>query len=47
VFAALAGALVLGERLTMTGAAGCALILIGALAAEAGPALSRGAPARA
>jgi drug/metabolite transporter (DMT)-like permease len=41
VFAALAGALLLGERLTMLGAFGCALILIGAVAVEAGPALAR------
>lgn len=41
VFAALAGALLLGERLTPTGAVGCALILVGAVAVEAAPALLR------
>ncbi len=43
VFAALAGALLLGERLTALGAVGCALILVGAVAVEAGPALARSA----
>jgi drug/metabolite transporter (DMT)-like permease len=37
VFAAFAGALLLGERLTVIGALGCALILAGALASEIGP----------
>ncbi len=37
VFAALAGALVLGERLTLQGAVGCGLILCGAVAAEVAP----------
>ena len=37
VFAALAGALLLGERLTLVAAFGCALILAGALAVELGP----------
>ena len=37
VFAALAGALVLGERLTLMGAVGCGLILFGAVAAEVTP----------
>jgi drug/metabolite transporter (DMT)-like permease len=37
VFAALAGALLLGERLTTVGAFGCALILAGAVAVEIGP----------
>ena len=47
VFAALAGAALLGERLTVLGAIGCALILIGAAAVEAVPALTRkGARAR-
>ncbi len=41
VFAALAGAILLGERLTAIGAVGCALILIGAVAVEAGPTLAR------
>jgi drug/metabolite transporter (DMT)-like permease len=41
VFAALAGAVLLGERLTPTGAVGCALILVGAIAVEAAPALAR------
>ena len=35
VFAALAGAVWLGERLTAAAPAGCALILLGAVAAEA------------
>ena len=38
VFAALAGAVLLGETLTPVGAVGCALILIGAVAVEAAPA---------
>ena len=37
VFAALAGAIVLGERLTLLGAVGCGLILFGAVAAEIAP----------
>jgi drug/metabolite transporter (DMT)-like permease len=41
VFAALAGALLLGERLTAIGALGCVLILAGALAAEVGPLFGR------
>lgn len=41
VFAALAGALLLGERLTAIGGLGCALILAGAVAVEFAP-LSRG-----
>ena len=45
VFAALAGALLLGERLTPIGALGCALILVGAVAVEAAPALTRTARA--
>ena len=40
VFAAFAGAVFLGERLTVAGTAGCGLILIGAVAAEAVPALA-------
>jgi drug/metabolite transporter (DMT)-like permease len=44
VFAALAGAFVLGERLTAVGALGCALILVGAVAAEIGPLFGRKAP---
>ena len=47
VFAALAGAIMLGERLTALGALGCALILVGAVAVEAAPALARKAAARA
>ena len=39
VFAAVAGAIWLGESLSVAGAIGCALILFGALAAEAAPAL--------
>ena len=46
VFAAAAGAILLGERLTPFGMVGCALILIGAVAVEAAPALSRKAAAR-
>jgi drug/metabolite transporter (DMT)-like permease len=45
VFAALAGAIVLGERLTLLGAVGCGHILFGAVAAEAAP-LARRTPAR-
>ena len=45
VFAALAGAIVLGERLTPIGVLGCALILAGAVAVEAAPALARTARA--
>ena len=41
VFAALAGALLLGERLTALGAVGCALILAGAVVVEVGPTLAR------
>jgi drug/metabolite transporter (DMT)-like permease len=41
VFAAFAGSILLGERLTALGAVGCALILIGAIAVEAGPAVAR------
>ncbi len=40
VFAAIAGAIWLGESLTVAGAIGCALILFGAIAAEAAPALA-------
>ncbi len=47
VFAAIAGALFIGERLTLVGAAGCVLILIGAVAVEAAPALARVAATRA
>ena len=41
VFAALAGALLLGERLTAIGALGCVLILAGAVAVEFAPLLGR------
>ncbi len=41
VFAALAGALLLSERLTAIGAFGCVLIIAGALAAEIGPLFGR------
>ena len=41
VFAALAGALMLGERLTAVGALGCLLILTGAVAVEIGPLVAR------
>ncbi len=41
VFAALAGAVLLGERLTSLGAVGCALILVGAVSVESVPALTR------
>ena len=47
VFAALAGAALLGERLTALGAVGCLLILLGAVAVEAVPALTRRITARA
>src|SRR5208337_4365184 len=40
VFAALAGAVLLGERLTLLGATGCLMILVGVAAVEAGPALA-------
>ncbi len=40
VFAAVAGALWLGESLTVAGGIGCALILFGAIAAEAAPAFA-------
>lgn len=40
VFAAIAGAIWLGESLTRAGAIGCGLILLGAIAAEAAPALA-------
>jgi drug/metabolite transporter (DMT)-like permease len=39
VFAAISGALFLGERLTLIAGIGCALILVGALGVELGPAL--------
>jgi drug/metabolite transporter (DMT)-like permease len=41
VFAALAGELLLGERLTVIGALGCVLILVGAVAVEFAPLLGR------
>ena len=41
VFAALAGAVMLGERLTAVGALGCLLILAEAVVVEIGPALGR------
>jgi drug/metabolite transporter (DMT)-like permease len=41
VFAAVAGALLLSERLTAIGALGCVLIMSGALAAEIGPLFGR------
>ena len=47
VFAAIAGAFILGERLTLMGALGCALILLGAVAVEVTPALARKGPLRA
>ena len=47
IFAALAGALLLGERLTAVGALGCALILAGAAASEIGPLFGRKAASRA
>jgi drug/metabolite transporter (DMT)-like permease len=40
VFAAIAGAIWFGESLTVAGAVGCGLILVGAIAAEAAPALA-------
>jgi drug/metabolite transporter (DMT)-like permease len=42
VFAALAGAVMLDERLTFLAAVGCGLILLGVVLVEAGPALLRG-----
>lgn len=42
VFAALAGAVMLNERLTLLAATGCGLILLGVVLVEAGPALMRG-----
>ncbi|HLW73630.1 MAG TPA: DMT family transporter [Gammaproteobacteria bacterium] len=42
VFAALAGAVMLGDRLTLPAALGCALILLGVVLVEAGPGLLRG-----
>jgi drug/metabolite transporter (DMT)-like permease len=47
VFAAIAGALILGERLSLPGAIGCLMILLGAVAVEAAPALLRWRGARA
>ena len=47
VFAALAGAWLLAERLTPLGVAGSALILLGVVLVETGPALMRGIKARA
>jgi uncharacterized membrane protein len=41
VFAALAGALLLSERLSAIGALGCVLIMTGALAVEIGPLFGR------
>jgi len=41
VFAAIAGACLLGERLTLVAASGCVLILLGVVLVEIGPALSR------
>jgi drug/metabolite transporter (DMT)-like permease len=41
VFAALAGAVMLHERLTLTASIGCALILLGVVLVEVGPALMR------
>ena len=41
VFAALAGAVMLGERLTLPAAVGCGLILLGVVIVEAGPTLLR------
>jgi drug/metabolite transporter (DMT)-like permease len=41
VFAALAGALLLSERLTVIGALGCVLIMAGAIAVEIGPLFGR------
>ena len=45
VFAAVAGAVFLHERLTATAAAGCALILLGAVVAETAPVLAGRKPA--
>ena len=45
VFAALAGALLLAERLTFTALMGCGLILAGVVMVEAGPSLTRGVKA--
>jgi drug/metabolite transporter (DMT)-like permease len=42
VFAALAGAVMLHERLTLTAGFGCALILLGVVMVEVGPAVMRG-----
>ena len=42
VFAALAGAVMLGDRLTLPAALGCALILFGVVLVETGPSLLRG-----
>jgi drug/metabolite transporter (DMT)-like permease len=42
VFAALAGAVMLGDRLTLPAALGCALILFGVVLVETGPGLLRG-----
>jgi drug/metabolite transporter (DMT)-like permease len=42
VFAALAGAVMLHERLTFIAGVGCALILLGVVLVEVGPALVRG-----
>ena len=42
VFAALAGAVMLGDRLTLPAALGCALILLGVVLVETGPGLLRG-----
>jgi drug/metabolite transporter (DMT)-like permease len=41
VFAALAGAVMLHERLTLLAATGCGLILLGVVIVETGPALMR------
>jgi drug/metabolite transporter (DMT)-like permease len=41
VFAFFAGAMLLGERLSLTALTGCALILLGVVIAETGPALMR------
>ena len=45
VFAALAGAVFLGDMLTLAATAGCALILLAVVMVEAGPVLIRGRPA--
>ncbi len=47
VFAALAGATLLGERLTALGAVACLMILLGAVIVEAAPVLARRIAARA